>query len=182
MKAAAKGASGQSRQGHGKGRAVDNHDADVILAKLFITHHKSLEGYLRRFVNEQDAEDIVHDVFLHLCRLRPTWITTEDAWRFLFVAARSNALKFLLKVARCDYWDPIALDTVESTRSPDGEASLHELEGWLEARLERDLRRVIRRRVEGLSLREIAEIEELSLATIKRRISQERRSLYPKKM
>ena len=180
MKAAAKGASGQSGQRHGKDRAADNHDADVILAKLYITHHKSLEGYLRRFVNEHDAEDIVHDVFLHLCRLRPTWITTEDARRFLFVAARSKALKFLLKVARCDYWDPIALDTVESTRSPDGEA--HGLEGWLEARLERDLRGVIRRRVEGLSLRQIAEIERLSLATIKRRISQARKSLYPKKM
>ena len=179
MKAAAKGASGPSRQRVDKGGVVDNHDGDseLIVAELYVTHRKPLEEYLRRFVNEHDARDIVHDVFLKLFRSLPTWITSQDARRFLFVAARSKAQDLHCKLARCDSWDPVVLDSVESNRSPDGETSLEMLDALLDGRLEPDLRRVLIRRWDGVGLRHIAEMEGVSVASINRRLLKIKRIL-----
>jgi RNA polymerase sigma factor (sigma-70 family) len=179
MKADAKGASGQSRQGIGKGTGVDNHDgaADLIVAALYVAHRQALEVYLRRFVNEHDAQDIVHEVFMNLLRSRPTWITSQDARRFLFVTAHSKALNLLHKLARCDSRDSAALDSIVSDASSQGETTLDELQALLDARLAPDLQRVIRQRLKGSSLLKIAEIEGISLASLNRRLLKARRIL-----
>lgn len=170
MKAAAKGASGQSGQGHGKGRPADNHDADVILAKLYITHHKSLEGYLRRFVNEHDAQDIVHEVMLEILRKHPAWISSRNARAVLFVAVRNRALNFLRKSTRCDYLDPAAFTSVAAKPWRDGEVCERERFDARDISSKVNFHRVLGLRLAGLSLQQIAEREGISLATVKRRI------------
>ncbi|MCL4180004.1 MAG: RNA polymerase sigma factor [Verrucomicrobia bacterium] len=179
MKADAKGASDQSRQGHGRGSAADNYDGDydVILTELYLAHRKALEIYLRRFVNEHDAQDIFHEVFLKLFRARAVWITAPGVRPRLFVVVRNAMLDFLDKRGRCDNWIPAMFDTVESSSRTNDETCSHELRDWLKTRLEPDLRRVLILRMYGFGLREIAQMEGLSLASVKRRILQARRIL-----
>jgi RNA polymerase sigma factor (sigma-70 family) len=182
MKADAKGASGQSRQGIGKGTGVDNHDgaADLIVAALYVAHRQALEVYLRRFVNEHDAQDIVHEVFMNLLRSRPTWITSQDARRFLFVSCRNRARDVHRRLRWCECRDPVEFDSMQSNPAAlgigsDGILDLHQdcLHGFHES----NLQRVLTMRLGGMRLSEIAISEGVSLATVKRRIRHIRRIL-----
>lgn len=173
MKADAKGPSGQSRKGPGKGGAVDNHDADddLIVAELYVTHRNSLEEYLRRFVNEHDAQDVVHELILEVLRKHPAWISSSDARAVLFRAVRNRAVNFLRKSSRCDYLDPAVLQQLadkslwrDGGLYNDADSKAHG------KKLVPKLQRIYDLRLAGLCLQDIARSQGLSVATVKRRL------------
>jgi RNA polymerase sigma-19 factor, ECF subfamily len=65
-------------------------DPDALEA-LFREHRAALRSFALRFVSEDEADDVVQDVFLALWRGRLRIRTTLRAW--LFAAVRNTALK-----------------------------------------------------------------------------------------
>ena len=68
---------------------------EIKYRKLFRTYHANLLFYAKRIVGDDDAEDVVQDVFVELWHRKKTKITDEQIQAFLYKAVYTRALNVL---------------------------------------------------------------------------------------
>jgi RNA polymerase sigma factor (sigma-70 family) len=146
----------------------------VAIERASMDYRWDLARYVSRLIGENDAQDVVQDLFLHLLDTLPGWIGLDDVRRFLFVAARRKALDWIRKRNRCEVCDP--MDFIGMSTN-DGEREARELRDWVESILSPDLSRLICWRLDGWDIRELAAREMVAPATIKRRLADARKKL-----
>jgi hypothetical protein len=120
-----------------------------IIGRLYMNHRSDLERYLRRFVEEHDAKDIVQDLFLQLLHGHPGWIGLDNVRRFLFVAGRRRALDLIRKRDRCEICDPKDFVEIMPECKRGGEVPDWALYEWLAGNLGLELSRLLVWRLGG---------------------------------
>jgi RNA polymerase sigma-70 factor (ECF subfamily) len=68
---------------------------EIKYRKLFRTYYANLLFYAKRIVGDDDAEDVVQDVFVELWHRKKTKITDEQIQAFLYKAVYTRALNVL---------------------------------------------------------------------------------------
>jgi RNA polymerase sigma-70 factor (ECF subfamily) len=145
---------------------------------LFTRHGQMVLGLSHRVLaGREDADDLTQDVFIHaFTRLESlenpqafsAWLASMTV-RMASKRLRRNRLMMRLGLRRNE---PIDLDALVSPTAPaDVGAELRLVYGLLERLPPQERVALLLRRVEGMELTEIASHMELSLATVKRRLS-----------
>ena len=139
----------------------------------FDTHYGQLCEYVLGFAGcAEVAEDLVHDLFLHLWDTRGERDAVRLSRPYLFVAARNRALKWLRHQRVADAWIArVASEKIPESNTPEDDIIESELE-QAAARAIRELpgrcREVfLLRRRDHLSYEEIARRLDLSVGTVK---------------
>lgn len=139
----------------------------------FETSYADLCEYVLRFVGSAEAaEDLVHDLFLHLWESDGARDSERITRAYLFVSARNRALTYLRRRRVAEAWiERVSREEVPSAVSP---AYLHldrELDGVVAAAIaelpERRRHIFLLRRRDEMSYEEIAERTGISIPTIK---------------
>jgi RNA polymerase sigma-70 factor (ECF subfamily) len=152
------------------GRQVADAEAWEI---AFESNYVALCEYVLGFIGSAElAEDLVHDLFLHLWETRGERDAIRLARPYLFVAARNRALKSLRHRRVADAWIArVAGEAIPGSSSPEEIVLQRELERAAERAIS-DLPRRCReifllRRRDHLSYDEIAVRLGVSLGTVK---------------
>src|SRR5687768_12915666 len=79
--------------------------ADVEFDRLFLTYFNRLRRYAYRYVRSwEEAEDVVHDVFVQLWARRADLAAIDDVEAYLYTAARNRALARLKHLTHERRW------------------------------------------------------------------------------
>lgn len=86
-----------------------NEHFDLTYKSLFRRYYTNLLFYATRIVGEEDAEDVVQDVFVELWKRKDTMKVGEQIQAFLYRAVYTralNVLKHLIRLiaSRKHYW------------------------------------------------------------------------------
>ncbi|HUI21379.1 MAG TPA: sigma-70 family RNA polymerase sigma factor [Methylocella sp.] len=147
--------------------------ANAALAGLYQAHATELNGFARRRVGRQEAEDVVQDAYLHLLQ-RGSAATLDQPRAYLFRIAANLAVDFARKAKTRLRYAGEALDFAEMTAPANPEAATG---ATLElARLQASLSRLpplcrdafLLNRIEGLTHSEIARRLGVSVRTVDR--------------
>lgn len=151
--------------------------SEKLIIDLFRTHHRELNGFARRRVGAQEAEDIVQDVYLHLLQ-EDKMASLQYPRAYLFRVASNLAVDLKRKTrVRSQY----VVEDVEVESSGSGGAnSASGGEGVMEVlRLQICLGRLkplcraifLLNRIDGLSYPEIAARLGVSVRTVNRNMT-----------
>ncbi|HUW59279.1 MAG TPA: RNA polymerase sigma factor [Planctomycetota bacterium] len=146
----------------------DDRDAFTVLIRR---HQHSLVNFFRRMgALHDEAEDLVQDTFLRVYSYRKRYRPTGKFTNFLYVLARhawANLGRKALRTPRAD--ETAVARTALASRTPLADARM-DVQTALEA-LSEKLRAVVVLNVyQGLKYREIAEVLEIPLGTVKSRM------------
>lgn len=153
---------------------MPNGHKENAFRSLYDRHSTPLFRFIYRFtLNNQSAEEIIHDIFIQLLSGKFILDTDSNLKGWLYTIARNKCLNHLKKNAH-----EIADDSViENTASDNdletnfiGENLLGRLSS-LENKLPTDLRETWRLRKDGFDYREIAEKLSIPVGTVKSRFS-----------
>jgi RNA polymerase sigma-70 factor (ECF subfamily) len=139
----------------------------------FESSYVELCEYVLAFIGSAElAEDLVHDLFLHLWETRGDRDIVRLTRPYLFVAARNRALKLLRHRRVADAWIArVAGEAIPETNSPEDIVLQRELERAAEraiSELPGRCREIfLLRRRDQLSYHEIAVRLDVSLGTVK---------------
>jgi RNA polymerase sigma-70 factor (ECF subfamily) len=152
---------------------------------LFRRHAKGINGLAFRLLGrDNEVDDLVQDSFIEAftCLTRLRTPEAFASWLRSIVVHRATKLirrrRLLSRLGLGRGWDPIELDSIIATATPaDVATELRRVYGLIES-LPADLRvPLVLRRIEGLTLEEIAELVGASLATVKRRLARAEKEL-----
>jgi RNA polymerase sigma-70 factor, ECF subfamily len=149
---------------------------------LFRIHYEPLCYFASRFVDDFDAaEGIVQDVFVRLWELRETIGIHTSVKSYLYTAVKNSCLNYL-KRARVSTALETAVDVPDSAASlPDVSLESKELLDALDAAINtlppkcREIFRLAK--LDGLSYQEIAELEQISVNTVKTQLQRALKTL-----
>src|SRR2546422_3583065 len=139
----------------------------------FAAHYVALCEYVLRFVGSAEAaEDVVQDLFLHLWDTRGPRDALRLTRRYLYVAARNRALKYLRHRRVVDGWlERVNRDPTPRLETPEDVCLRRELDAAVQRAIaelpERCRATFLLRRREGLSYEAIAARRGVSLGTVK---------------
>lgn len=139
----------------------------------FETCYADLCEYVLRFVGSAEAaEDLVHDLFLHLWEARHARDPERLTRAYLWVSARNRALAYLRRRRVAEAWiERVSRDEVPSADSPAYLYLDRELVGIVDAAIaelpERRRHVFLLRRRDQMSYEEIAEQTGISIPTVK---------------
>ncbi|PYO86436.1 MAG: hypothetical protein DMD37_06810 [Gemmatimonadetes bacterium] len=139
----------------------------------FAAHYVALCEYVLRFVGSAEtAEDIVQDLFLHLWDTRGPRDVLRLTRRYLHVAARNRALKYLRHRRVADGWlERVNRDPTPRLETPEDVCLRRELDAAVQRAIaelpERCRATFLLRRREGLSYEAIAARRGVTLGTVK---------------
>ncbi|HUF65983.1 MAG TPA: RNA polymerase sigma-70 factor [Gemmatimonadaceae bacterium] len=152
---------------------TDRSDASCAFEAAVAAHYAELCDFVLRFVGSVEvAEDVVHDLFLHLWESRGRRDLTRLTRPYLYVAARNRALKYLRHRRVAKAWcEHVAREALPTSDTPEAEYLQTELEATVEraiAELPARCREVfVLRRRYHLSYDDIAVRVGSSLGTVK---------------
>ncbi len=148
--------------------------ANAALAGLYQAHATELNGFARRRVGRQEAEDVVQDAYLHLLQ-RGTAATLEQPRAYLFRIAANLAVDFARKARTRLRYAGEGLDfDVDAAAAADPEATagaameLARLRACLSKLPPACREAFLMKRIEGLTHAEIAEKLGISVRTVDR--------------
>ncbi|PYO42947.1 MAG: hypothetical protein DMD29_02775 [Gemmatimonadetes bacterium] len=139
----------------------------------FAAHYVALCEYVLRFVGSAEAaEDVVQDLFLHLWDTRGPRDALRLTRRYLYVAARNRALKYLRHRRVADEWlERVNRDPTPRLETPEDVCLRRELDAAVQRAIaelpERCRATFLLRRREGLSYEAISARRGVSLGTVK---------------
>ena len=76
-----------------------NEHFDLTYKSLFRRYYTNLLFYATRIVGEEDAEDVVQDVFVELWKRKDTMKVGEQIQAFLYRAVYTRALNVLMRLS-----------------------------------------------------------------------------------
>ncbi len=139
-----------------------------------------IQGYLARMVSDEaDAEDLAQEVFVRMARGLPDFAARSKFTTWLFQIAKNQGIDFLRRheVERVPL-ERVPAGSIAADR-PEYGVEETELLWFCIATLDVDLRSaLILRDVHGFSYKEIAEIVDATLSTVKWRIYQARAQVH----
>ncbi|MHB9150715.1 MAG: RNA polymerase sigma factor [Thermoleophilia bacterium] len=153
---------------------------ESALDSLVRSYYGLIQGYLERIVGDvSDAQDLTQEVFLRMARGLPGFEGKAKFTTWLFQIAKNLGIDHLRR--REIEWAPeyrVPEETVPATVHERGFEE-HELLWECIGRLDVDLRSaIVLRDVYGFTYKEIAEIVDATLSTVKWRIYQAREQVH----
>lgn len=155
--------------------------AQATVDELVARHSNELFGYLVRFVgNRAVAEDLLGDVLVKMMEQHQTSVDAEFAWRpWLYRVATNQAISHLRK-EKIRQW--VGLDGLD-VAADECDASVHIDAGQSGQRIQRAIARLSPKLkstlmlsvYQGLSYKEIAEVERIEVGTVKSRLNEAKR-------
>lgn len=148
-------------------------DEQLSWEAAFESCYADLCEYVLRFVGSAEAaEDLVHDLFLHLWEASGARDHKRITRAYLFVSARNRAVTYLRRRRVAEAWiERASRDEIPSAVSPAYLYLDRELDGFVTAAIaelpERRRHIFLLRRRDQLSYEEIAEQTGISIPTIK---------------
>jgi RNA polymerase sigma-70 factor (ECF subfamily) len=127
--------------------------------------------------SESEAEDVVQEVFLKIWENRSSLKTETSFQSYLFTIAFNSIRKSFNKKARqnqfhADLLDFLSVDNLSLETHPDYEALLSKLELLIDQMPERRKEIFLKRKKEGMSVRNIAETMNISPKTVENQITE----------
>ena len=147
----------------------------VSYNKLFIRYYSRLCGFVYRMIaNQQDTEDVVQELFLHLWDNRKKITVRDNVSAYLHVMAKNLTLNHIRRTAQyktiLEKQEDIQLrlyDEEDGLETDEFRAALYDCVNRLPGRCREVL---LLHRVKGLKQKEIAERLNISVKTIKNQI------------
>ena len=163
-------------------KQIQSSDRDAF-SKVYYEHFPGLCDFANVFVkDEEDAKELVQDVFFSIWNKRETWQPKGSIQSYLYKAVKNRALDFLKhqKVARG--WSENVRNTVSlNMQSPEDDFCHSELSDIIEESINRmpEKRKVIflLSREHGLTYKEIADTLQLSVKTVETQMGRAIKSL-----
>lgn len=151
-------------------------------AELFRKYYEALYRFATRFVSDtQVAENIVQDVFVKIWESRASLKIHSNVRAYLYMATRNHALNVIKREKRTVSIDGYT-NFESSLKSPDEQTidkELHKAVHKAIAQLPERGRRVYEmHKFDGLSYSEIAEIQQVSINTVKTQMQRAMKSLH----
>lgn len=107
-------------------------DDDVNL--LFAAHKAQLAKYIRNFVGEDEAQDVLQDVFVSfLKQKRETRIRTQDELAWLYRACHNRAIDYIRRNKKLTHFTQEKFDRIEARAENPRLRAWHALRGQLHA-------------------------------------------------
>lgn len=151
--------------------------SEKIVSDLFRSHNRELNGFARRRVGRQEAEDVVQETYLHLLQLdEPAALDCPRAYLFRVASNLATDLRRKANTRSRYVIEDVELDELSFAHTNPGASA----EGVMEIiRLQIALARLpplyrtifLLKRVDGLSYLEIAERLRISLRTVNRNMA-----------
>lgn len=157
-------------------------DDKEAFERLFRRYHEAIYRFLHYFIGASDreapetAKDLMQDVFLKIWEHRHELDCKQPIRPYLFKIARNQAISYLRHQRTVDQWkESISQYRPAGTLSPEtimeGMQLQSEIRKAIHELPERCALIFVMSRYEGLSYREIAEVLNLSLQTVKNQMS-----------
>jgi RNA polymerase sigma factor (sigma-70 family) len=106
--------------------------ADDSVNELFLQYKGQLLKYLRNFVGEDEAHDVLQDVFISfLKQKRDEKIRTQDELSWLYRAAHNRAIDYIRKGKKLTNFTEEKFDRIEAAAENANTRAWHELRGTL---------------------------------------------------
>jgi len=152
-------------------RRVGRGDRDAFV-ELVRRHQGGVVNFFRRMGDSKDAEDLAQETFLRLFRYRKQYRPTAKLTTFLYLLARRTRIDHLRKLERRQRLREAVAGEAEIERSVrDGGRALKDRAVEALAELSEEMRSVVVMSVfQGLKYREIAEIMDIPVGTVKTRM------------
>jgi RNA polymerase sigma-70 factor (ECF subfamily) len=91
--------------------------ADDQVSALFRAHQAQLARYLRRFVGEEEAEDVLQDVFVSfLKKKREAKIRTHDELAWLYRSCHNRAIDYIRRKKKLTHFTQEKFDRIEASQ------------------------------------------------------------------
>ena len=156
---------------------------DIVYRQLFRKYYANLLFYATRMVGEEDAEDVVQEVFISAYRFLSSFRNDSAFYTWLYRIAVNTAKNYLVSNGRRPPGMDVDIEDAEQYDSGDALRDIASPERLLSSdqvrqtvtdalqSLPEDLRTVITlREIEGLSYDEIAEVLGCPVGTVRSRI------------
>ena len=149
---------------------------EVALATLVRAHWGALAGYAAHLLGDSDAaSDAVQQAFARLWETRATWKPSGAVRSYLYRLVRNGAIDELRRRSVRSFWAERDELRPPAPPTPLEETTDNEMRGALDralSSLPRKRREVlVLAHLQGLSYREIAELLDISVETVKKHIS-----------
>jgi len=150
---------------------VGRGDRDAFV-ELVRRHQKGLVNFFRRMGDSTDAEDLAQETFLRLFRYRKKYRATAKLTTFLYLLARRTRIDHLRKLERRQRLRETVAGEADIERSVrDGARERKDRAVEALAELSEEMRSVVVMSIfQGLTYREIAEVLEIPVGTVKTRM------------
>lgn len=149
---------------------------------LFRAHYEPLCYFASRFIDDFDAaEGVVQDVFVRLWELRDSLEIHTSLKSYLYTAVKNSSLNYLKRAKASTTLDTVAGLPDAAASQPDASLESKELLEALDAAIN-DLpakcREIFRlAKFDGLSYQEIADLEQISVNTVKTQLQRALKTL-----
>ncbi|MFZ5627653.1 MAG: RNA polymerase sigma factor [Spirochaetota bacterium] len=108
--------------------------ADDDVNSLFAAHQAQLARYIRNFVGEDEAQDVLQDVFVSfLKQKRETKIRTQDELAWLYRACHNRAIDYIRRNKKLTHFTEEKFDRIEAPAENPRARAWHELREQLHA-------------------------------------------------
>ena len=102
--------------------------ADDEVNALFQAHQVQLARYLRNFVGEDEAQDVLQDVFVSfLKQKRETKIRTQDELAWLYRACHNRAIDYIRRKKKVTHFTEEKFDRIEAPQENQHARAWHAL-------------------------------------------------------
>ena len=139
-----------------------NENFDITYKALFRRYYPNLIFYATRLVGEEEAEDVVQDVFVELWKRKDTIEIGDQIQAFLYRAVYTRALN-VLKHRNVEDGYCAAMEEINQRRAefyqPDNNEVIRRIE-------DRELRKEIYDAINDMKNKEIADVLGVSLRTV----------------
>jgi len=106
--------------------------AEESVKNLFREHKAQLLKYLRNFVGDEEAHDVLQDVFISfLKQKREEKIRTADELAWLYRASHNRAIDYIRRGKRLTHFTEEKFDRIEAPVESPRSRAWHELKGVL---------------------------------------------------
>ncbi len=147
------------------------------IGRLFVEHHRRLEALVRKSVrNRETAADIVQDVFVRALAAGPR-ATAEDDRNVLYAAARNAAIEHhrrehrRAEIISCVLPEQMVASASSAEAGLEARDALSALDEALAGLSPRCRNIFLMRRVDGLSNKEIARLQGISVNSVEKHIA-----------
>ena len=152
-------------------------DSYQAFSELYVRYYDPLHFYCQKFLNDDnEAEDVVQDIFMHLWETRSTLAITSSFSGYIYASAHNRILKMMRQFdVHLRYAQHILMNAKECTNETEDAILDNDYASLLNEMMERlspKQKEVFRlSRMEGLTYKEIAEILHISVPAVQKHVS-----------
>lgn len=106
--------------------------ADAAVNELFREHQAQLTRYIRNFVGDDEAQDVLQDVFMSFLRQkRDTKIRSQDELAWLYRSCHNRSIDYIRRKKKLTHFTEEKFDRIEAPTENPRDKAWHELRSTL---------------------------------------------------